>query len=138
MVHGGDQMISISIVGRVSDRPFRPGNGQRVVLKVDADDDRGRTQHLEFDAFGEIGDWVMKNITPGESIAVNARLETRTYKDQGEEVEELRIVAMRIEPLGRRVSTGGGVRRPQNGDAPTTAQPGNQLEDDEDDDPNAL
>ncbi len=106
-------MISISIVGRVTDRPFRPGNGQRVVFKIDADDDRGRTQHLELDAFGEIGDWVMKNLTPGEVVAVNARLEIRTYRDQGEEIEELRIVGMRIEPLRNKAATGGS-RRPQN------------------------
>jgi single-stranded DNA-binding protein len=114
-------MISISIVGRVSDRPFRPGNGQRVVLKVDADDDRGRTQRLEFDAFSEIGDWVMKNVTPGESVAINARLETRTYKDQGQEVEELRIVAMRIEPLGRKGSRDG-ARRPSDPNAIETTE----------------
>lgn len=108
---GGD-VISISIVGRVTDRPFRPGNGQRVVFKIDADDDRGRTQHLELDAFSEIGDWVMKNLTPGEVVAVNARLEVRTYRDQGEEIEELRIVGMRIEPL-RNKGTGGN-RRPPN------------------------
>jgi single-stranded DNA-binding protein len=106
-------VISISIVGRVTDRPFRPGNGQRVVFKIDADDDRGRTQHLELDAFGEIGDWVMKNLTPGEVVAVNARLEVRTYRDQGEEIEELRIVGMRIEPL-RNKGVSGGNRRAQN------------------------
>jgi single-stranded DNA-binding protein len=129
-------MINISIVGKVSDRPFRPGNGQRVVLKVDADDDRGRTQHLECDAFSEIGDWVMKNVTPGESIAINARLETRTYRDQGEEVEELRIVAMRIEPLGRR-SASGFSRRPAN-DPNAVAPSTSDVDDDDDgDDPNA-
>jgi single-stranded DNA-binding protein len=133
-------MISISIVGKVSDRPFRPGNGQRVVLKVDADDDRGRTQHLECDAFSEIGDWVMKNVTPGEVIALNARLETRTYRDQGEEVEELRIVAMRIEPLGRRGSSGGFAKRSAdpNHVAPSPETSVDHNDDDtDDDDPNA-
>ncbi len=133
-------MISISIVGRVTDRPFRPGNGQRVVFKIDADDDRGRTQHLELDAFGEIGDWVMKNLTPSEVVAVNARLEIRTYRDQGEEIEELRIVAMRIEPL-RNKGAGGG-RRPQNDrgfQAGGTVTNGNLADpDDLDDDENAL
>ncbi len=148
MEEGGD-VISISIVGRVTDRPFRPGNGQRVVFKIDADDDRGRTQHLELDAFGEIGDWVMKNLTPSEIVAVNARLEIRTYRDQGEEIEELRIVGMRIEPL-RNKGASGGNRRPQNdrgfqasGNASNVnlADP-DDLDEDEDehdlDDPNAV
>jgi single-stranded DNA-binding protein len=132
-------VISISIVGRVTDRPFRPGNGQRVVFKIDADDDRGRTQHLELDAFGEIGDWVMKNLTPGEVVAVNARLEIRTYRDQGEEIEELRIVGMRIEPL-RNKGAAGGNRRPQtdrgfqNGGSTTTANLADPDDLDEDDD----
>ena len=98
-------MISVSLVGRVTDRPFRPGNAQRVVLKLDADDERGRTQHLEVDAFGEIGDWVMKNVTSGETLAVSARLEERTYRERGEEVDELRIVAVKFEPTARRPST---------------------------------
>ena len=136
-------MISISIVGRVTDRPFRPGNGQRVVFKIDAEDDRGRTQHLELDAFGEIGDWVMKNLTPGEVIAVNARLEVRTYRDQGEEIEELRIVGMRIEPL-RNKGASSGHRRTQNDrgfQASESAVNGNLADpddlDDDDLDPNA-
>jgi single-stranded DNA-binding protein len=143
---GGD-VISISIVGRVTDRPFRPGNGQRVVFKIDADDDRGRTQHLELDAFGEIGDWVMKNLTPGEVVAVNARLEIRTYRDQGEEIEELRIVGMRIEPL-RSKGAGGTNRRPQNdrgfqasgSTANANLADPDDLDDDGDDlgDPNAI
>jgi single-stranded DNA-binding protein len=140
-------VINISIVGRVTDRPFRPGNGQRVVFKIDADDDRGRTQHLELDAFSEMGDWVMKNLTPGEVVAVNARLEIRTYRDQGEEIEELRIVGMRIEPL-RNKGAGGGTRRTPNdrgfqpnGNAANLIDPddlGNveDEEDEEDDDPN--
>lgn len=127
-------MISISIVGRVVDRPFRPGNAQRVVLKIDADDERGRTQHLEVDAFGEIGDWVMKNVVVGESLALSARLEMRTYMDQGEEVEELRLVAMRFEPLQRR----GGQNRRDGRDARDGRDRANlrdeQADDDEDDD----
>ena len=97
-------MINLSIVGRVFDRPFRPGNAQRVVLKLDAEDERGRSQRLELDAFGEIGDWVMKNVTVGEMLAVTARLELRTYRERGEEVDELRIVAVRFEPAARRAA----------------------------------
>ena len=95
-------MIDVSIVGRVRERPFRPGNAQRVVMKMDAEDERGRWQRLEIDSFGEIGDWAMRNATVGETLAVSARLEHRVYRDQGEEVEELRIVAVRFEQTGRR------------------------------------
>jgi single-stranded DNA-binding protein len=136
-------VISISIVGRVTDRPFRPGNGQRVVFKIDADDDRGRTQHLELDAFSEIGDWVMKNLTVGEVVAVNARLEIRTYRDQGEEIEELRIVGMRIEPLrnkgtgGRRTPNDRGVQANGSGSNGNLADP-DDLDDEDEHDPNAV
>jgi single-stranded DNA-binding protein len=95
-------VISVSIVGRVVDRPFRPGNAQRVVLKLDAEDERGRSQRIEVDGFGEIGDWIMKNVTMGEILAITGRLEQRTYKDRGEEVDELRVVAVRCEPTARR------------------------------------
>lgn len=101
-------MLTLSMVGRVAERPFRPGNATRVVMKMDVDDERGRTQPLEVDAFGEVGDWVMKNATVGEVLAVSGRLEMRTYMDHGEEIDELRIVGTRFEPAMRR---GGGPNR---------------------------
>ncbi len=89
-------MNNVVLVGRVPERPFRPGGGERVVLKVDVADDRGRQERFELDAFGEIGRWVAEGVRIGDIVAVRGRLEQRVYRDQGEEVEELRIVGMRI------------------------------------------
>jgi single-stranded DNA-binding protein len=89
-------MNNVVLVGRVPERPFRPGGGERVVLKVDVADDRGRQERFELDAFGEIGRWVSEGVRIGDIVAVRGRLEQRVYRDQGEEVEELRIVGMRI------------------------------------------
>jgi single-stranded DNA-binding protein len=89
-------MNNVVLVGRVPERPFRPGGGERVVLKVDVADDRGRQERFELDAFGEIGRWVNEGVRIGDIVAVRGRLEQRVYREQGEEVEELRIVGMRI------------------------------------------
>lgn len=89
-------MNNVVLVGRVPERPFRPGGGERVVLKLDVADDRGRQERFELDAFGEIGRWVVDGVRIGDIVAVRGRLEQRVYREQGEEVEELRIVGMRI------------------------------------------
>jgi Single-strand binding protein family len=89
-------MNTVVLVGKVSDRPFRPGNGERTVAKLSVQEESGRSQVFEFDAFGEVGAWVMSNLWVGDIAAIRGRLEERVYKERGEEVEELRIVAVRV------------------------------------------
>jgi single-stranded DNA-binding protein len=92
-------MNSVSLVGRVSDRPFRPGGGARVVIKVTVRDSRtGRSDQIEVDAFGPVGA-VAINLFQGDHVAVEGRLEDRTYKQDGQEVQETRCVAESIETL---------------------------------------
>jgi hypothetical protein len=88
----------VSLVGTVYDRPFRPGAGQRTVVKVKCDGESGRSERLEFDAFGQAGDFGMK-LRVGDAIAVRGRVEDRTYRDGDEKVNELRLVADYIELL---------------------------------------
>jgi single-stranded DNA-binding protein len=111
-------MNNVVLVGRVPERPFRPGGGERVVLKVDVADDRGRQERFELDAFGEIGRWVAEGVRIGDIVAIRGRLEQRVYREQGEEVEELRIVGMRISLVAK----GSAVR----GDRPDHADRGDR------------
>jgi single-stranded DNA-binding protein len=92
-------MNSVILVGRISDRPFRPGGGARVVFKVTVRDTRtGRTDQIEVDAFGPLG-IVATDLFVSDQVAVQGRLEDRTYQQAGEEVQETRCVAESIETL---------------------------------------
>jgi hypothetical protein len=83
-------------MGTVYDRPFRPGSGQRTVVKVKCDGEAGRSERLEFDAFGSAGEFGMK-LRVGDVVAMRGRVEDRTYRDGDEKVNELRLVADYIE-----------------------------------------
>jgi single-stranded DNA-binding protein len=89
----------VILAGSVSDRPFRPGGGNRTVVKlrVGADQNR-RAEQIEFDAFGKVGDYAI-NLWSGDAVVVHGRLEDRTYRDGDEQVNELRVVAEFIEVL---------------------------------------
>src|SRR5712664_395104 len=92
-------MNSVILVGRVSDRPFRPGGGARVVFKVTVRDTRtGRSDQIEVDAFGLLGNAAIE-LYQGDQVAVHGRLEDRTYQQAGEDVQETRCVAESIETL---------------------------------------
>lgn len=88
----------VVLVGEVTDRPFRPGNGNRTVVKIRVTRSGTAYDHFEFDAFGQPGDFGIK-LHVGDVIAINGRLEDRTFTEDGAEVTELRIVAQFIELL---------------------------------------
>ena len=46
-------MNVVMLVGEVTDRPFRPGNGARTVVKLKTKGAGGTPDHFEFDAFGQ-------------------------------------------------------------------------------------
>ena len=92
-------MNTVQMVGEVRDRPFRPGDGNRVVVKIRVHDDAsGRFDNVEFDAFGAVGDFAVR-LYVGDRIAVRARLEGRVFDDG----EEVKVVANHVE-LVRRAS----------------------------------
>jgi single-stranded DNA-binding protein len=94
-------MNNVSLVGEVTDRPFRPGNGNRTVVKIKVHG--GNAAHVdrfEFDAFGQPGDFAMR-LYVGDIVAVTARLEDRTFKEDGEDVNELRIVAQFVQLISK-------------------------------------
>lgn len=62
------------------------------------DGESGRHERLEFDAFGQAGDFGMK-LWVSDTIAMRGRIEDRTYRDGAEVVNELRLVADYIELL---------------------------------------
>lgn len=91
------------MVGEVRERPFRPGEGNRVVVKVRVhDDESGRFDNVEFDSFGAVGDFAIRLFT-GDRIAVRGRLEGRVFDDG----DEVKVVANHVE-LVRRASDGHG------------------------------
>jgi single-stranded DNA-binding protein len=93
-------MNVVMLVGEVTDRPFRPGNGQRTVVKIKTRSATGTPDHFEFDAFGQPGEFGSR-LFVGDTIAVTGRLEDRTYTEKGEQVSELRVVAQFIELITR-------------------------------------
>jgi single-stranded DNA-binding protein len=93
-------MNQVALVGEVTDRPFRPGNGNRTVVKMKVTRSGTAYDYFEFDAFGQPGDFGIK-LYVGDMIAVTGRLEDRTFMEDGVEVNELRIVAQFIELLAK-------------------------------------
>jgi hypothetical protein len=94
-------MNVVSLVGEVTDRPFRPGNGDRTVVKLKVmGTSMTRMDRVEFDAFGQPGDFAI-NLYVGDIIAVLGRLENRTFREHGEEVQELRVVAQFVELVSK-------------------------------------
>jgi hypothetical protein len=86
----------VCLVGVVRDRPFRPGGGSRVVVKLEVFDRTGhRGDQLEFDAFTKTGDFAM-GLRVEDRISITGRLEHRTYTFEGEQVSEIRCVAESI------------------------------------------
>lgn len=106
----------VVLVGRVGDRVFRPG-GDRVVVKVEVAGERGGHDLVEVDVYGERGEWALKSLRTGDLVSVRGRLELRVYKDRADgEIEELRVVGLRIDRLAKGSAVGAG--------APGVAQPG--------------
>jgi tRNA(Ile2) C34 agmatinyltransferase TiaS len=94
-----DRVNTVQMVGEVRERPFRPGEGNRVVVKVRVhDDETGRFDNVEFDSFGQVGDFAIRLFT-GDRIAVRGRLEGRVFDDG----DEVKVVANHVE-LVRRAS----------------------------------
>lgn len=93
-------MNVVMLVGEVTDRPFRPGNGTRTVVKLKTKGSGGQADRFEFDAFGQVGDFGAR-LHVGDIVAVSGRLEDRTFTENGEQVSELRIVAQFIEVVTR-------------------------------------
>ena len=85
----------------MTDRPFRPGNGARTVVKLKVRRTSGTGwDRFEFDAFGAAGDIAAKLYT-GDIVSVAGRVEDREFTENGETVHELRIVANFIEIMAR-------------------------------------
>jgi hypothetical protein len=96
-----DEVNTVQLVGEVRERPFRPGEGSRVVVKLRVhDDDSGRFDNVEFDGFGAVGDFAIR-LFAGDRIAVRGRLEGRVFDDG----DEVKVVANHVE-LVRRASDG--------------------------------
>jgi hypothetical protein len=124
---GGGIVNVVMLVGEVTDRPFRPGNGARTVIKIQTrGGSSGRPDRFEFDAFGQPGEFGIR-LFVGDMIAVTGRLEDRAFKEGGETVNELRIVADFIELVTR---AGDRANRP----APHHGTPADPLTDDDNDD----
>lgn len=85
----------VVLVGEVTDRPFRPGGGTRAVVKMQVyNDESGRRDDVEFDAFGPVSEFAM-GLWRGDRIAIRGRVEGRVF----DEFEELKIVADHVELL---------------------------------------
>lgn len=94
-----ERVNTVQMVGEVRERPFRPGEGSRVVVKIRVhDDESGRFDNVEFDSFGAVGDFAIR-LYSGDRIAVRGRLEGRVFDDG----DEIKIVANHVE-LVRRAS----------------------------------
>ena len=89
-------MNLVIMAGTVTDKPFRPGGGSRTVVKLRVENDAGRVEHVEFDTFAKAGDFAI-NLWTGDIISIRGHSEVRTYKEDGEQFTELRIVADYVE-----------------------------------------
>lgn len=82
------------LVGRVSDRPFRPGNAERLVVRVDVPSPRrsGHVDEIEFHCFGAVATHVEAGVRVGDTIEVRGRVEHRIARDDQGEYDDIRIV----------------------------------------------
>jgi hypothetical protein len=110
----------VLLTGTVTDKPFRPGNGNRTVVKLRIESEHGRAEKLEFDAFGPTGAFGI-NLWTGDIISVRGRLEDRTYREGGESVNELRLVADHIQLVFQASQRSNGERAPRVADATINA-----------------
>lgn len=115
-------MNVVVLAGRVADRPFRPGNGERVVIKLDVDGENpSKSDRIELHCFGAVAERAMR-LWQGDLIGIRGRIELRIWSEDGEEYDELRVVAHRVDVMvkgntqrpgrdignGRDTGTGGG------------------------------
>ena len=87
----------VVLVGRVADRPFRPGGQDRVVLKLDVPSERraGKPDRIEIHCFGAVGEEALTRFT-GDVVSIRGRLELRIGRDEHGEYEDLRVVAQQV------------------------------------------
>lgn len=92
-------MNVVVLAGRVADRPFRPGNGDRVVIKLDVDGENpAKTDRIELHCFGAVAERAMR-LWQGDLIGIRGRIELRIWTEDGEEYDELRVVAHRVDVM---------------------------------------
>lgn len=92
-------MNVVVLAGRVADRPFRPGNGERVVVKLDVDGESpSKSDRIELHCFGAVAERAMR-LWQGDLIGIRGRIELRIWSEDGEEYDELRVVAHRIDVM---------------------------------------
>lgn len=92
-------MNVVVLAGRVADRPFRPGNGDRVVVKLDVDGENpSKSDRIELHCFGAVADRAMR-LWQGDLIGIRGRIELRIWTEDGEEYDELRVVAHRVDVM---------------------------------------
>ncbi len=89
----------VVLAGRVADRPFRPGNGERVVIKLDVDGENpSKSDRIELHCFGAVAERAMR-LWQGDLIGIRGRIELRIWSEDGEEYDELRVVAHRVDVM---------------------------------------
>jgi cold shock CspA family protein len=88
-------MNVVLLVGRVSNRPYRPGSGERVFLQIDVPSARrsGTSDEIELHCFGQTANNVERDVHFGDMVEVRGRIEQRVGRDAEGEYEDLRIVA---------------------------------------------
>ena len=92
-------MNVVVLAGRVADRPFRPGNGDRVVVKLDVDGENpSKSDRIEIHCFGAVAERAMR-LWQGDLIGIRGRIELRIWSEDGEEYDELRVVAHRVDVM---------------------------------------
>jgi cold shock CspA family protein/single-stranded DNA-binding protein len=87
-------MNIVLLVGRISDRPFRPGNAERLVVRVDVPSPRraGHIDEIEFHCFGTVATHVEAHVKLGDTVEVRGRVEHRIGHDEHGEYDDIRIV----------------------------------------------
>lgn len=85
----------VLLVGRVSNRPYRPGDGERVFMQIEVASARrpGMSDEIELHCFGQTANSVEKVVHLGDMVEVRGRIEQRIGRDAEGEYEDLRIVA---------------------------------------------
>jgi cold shock CspA family protein len=88
-------MNVVLLVGRVSNRPYRPGSGERVFLQIDVPSARrsGTSDEIELHCFGQTANNVERDVHFGDMVEVRGRIEQRIGRDADGEYDDLRIVA---------------------------------------------